>query len=70
LIALTTDGLENTKWGTYIHNADTGATTRDQIFYGGDVGTNGATVILAMEAGRKAVNAIHDRILKKNLNRI
>ncbi|MHA1977405.1 MAG: NADPH-dependent glutamate synthase [Candidatus Hodarchaeales archaeon] len=68
LIAQTTSGLETTKWGTFVHNEDTGATTRERIFCGGDVATGAATVILAMEAGRKAAKAIHEMILDKDLN--
>ncbi len=67
LIAQTTSGLETTKWGTFVHNVETGATTRDRIFCGGDVATGAATVILAMEAGRKAAKAIHEMILEKDL---
>ena len=68
LIAQTTSGLETTKWGTFVHNEETGATTRDRIFCGGDVATGAATVILAMEAGRKSAKAIHEMILKRDLN--
>ena len=70
MIALTNDGLKTTKWETFVHDADTGATTRDRIFCGGDVAIGAATVILAMETGRKTTNAIHDMILKKNLFRL
>jgi glutamate synthase (NADPH/NADH) small chain len=69
LIMRTTDGLETTKWGTLVHDKETGLTSRDRIFCGGDVATGAATVILAMEAGRAAANAIHKMILKKDLNR-
>jgi glutamate synthase (NADPH/NADH) small chain len=67
LIAHTTSGLETTKWGTFVHDVVTGATTRNRIFCGGDVATGAATVILAMEAGRKAAKAIHEMILEKDL---
>jgi glutamate synthase (NADPH/NADH) small chain len=69
LIMRTTDGLETTKWGTLVHDKETGLTSRDRIFCGGDVATGAATVILAMEAGRAAAKAIHKMILKKDLNR-
>jgi glutamate synthase (NADPH/NADH) small chain len=68
LIAQTTPGLETTKWGTFVHNEDTGATSRERIYCGGDVATGASTVILAMEAGRKAAKAIHEMILEKDLN--
>ncbi len=67
LIAQTTSGLETTKWGTFVHEKETGKTTRDRVFTGGDVATGAATVILAMEAGRKAAKAIHEMILEREL---
>ncbi|MFX0184629.1 MAG: NADPH-dependent glutamate synthase [Candidatus Hodarchaeota archaeon] len=67
LIAQTTEGLETTRWGTFVHEEATGKTTRDRIYCGGDVATGAATVILAMEAGRKAAKAIHDMILEKDI---
>ena len=38
---------------------ETGKTTRDRIWAGGDIVTGAATVILAMGAGRKAARSIH-----------
>ncbi|MHA1974123.1 MAG: NADPH-dependent glutamate synthase [Candidatus Hodarchaeales archaeon] len=67
LIAKTTEGLETTRWGTFVHDPETGKTTRERIFTGGDVATGAATVILAMEAGRKAAKAIHEMICEKDL---
>jgi len=67
LIAQTTPGLETTRWGTFVHDKETGKTSRERIFCGGDVATGAATVILAMEAGRKAAKAIHEMILEKDL---
>ncbi|MFX0206126.1 MAG: NADPH-dependent glutamate synthase [Candidatus Hodarchaeota archaeon] len=66
LIAQTTPGLESTRWGTLVHDEETGKTTRERVYTGGDVATGAATVILAMEAGRKAAKAIHEIILRKN----
>ncbi|WP_455142120.1 NADPH-dependent glutamate synthase [Candidatus Hodarchaeum mangrovi] len=67
LIAKTTKGLETTKWGTFIHDPETGKTTRDRIYTGGDVATGAATVILAMGAGLKAAKAIHEMIVANDL---
>ncbi len=67
LIAQTTPGLETTRWGTFVHDKETGKTSRERIYCGGDVATGAATVILAMEAGRKAAKAIHEMILEKDL---
>jgi glutamate synthase (NADPH/NADH) small chain len=69
LIAKTTEGLETTKWGTFVHDPENGKTTRDRIFTGGDVATGAATVILAMEAGRKAAKAIHEMIIEKDFKK-
>jgi glutamate synthase (NADPH) small chain len=46
------------KNGTIVAD-DTGKTTRDRVWAGGDVVTGAATVILAMGAGRKAARAMH-----------
>ncbi|MFX1282044.1 MAG: NADPH-dependent glutamate synthase [Promethearchaeota archaeon] len=70
LITQTTSGLESTKWGTLVHNEETGKTTRERVYTGGDAATGAATVILAMEAGRKAAKAIHEMILEKDLGKI
>jgi glutamate synthase (NADPH) small chain len=59
LIPTTTAGLEATKRGTLVADAETGKTTRDRIWAGGDIVTGAATVILAMGAGRKAARSIH-----------
>ncbi|UCG01748.1 MAG: NADPH-dependent glutamate synthase [Candidatus Heimdallarchaeota archaeon] len=67
LIAQTTPGLESTRWGTLVHKEETGETTREKVYTGGDVATGAATVILAMEAGRKAAKAIHEVILGKTI---
>jgi glutamate synthase (NADPH/NADH) small chain len=59
LIPSTTKGLEVTRRGTLVADLETGKTTRDRIWAGGDIVTGAATVILAMGAGRKAATAIH-----------
>ena len=59
LIPSTTSGLEVTKRGTLVADLETGKTTRDRIWAGGDIVTGAATVILAMGAGRKAAKSIH-----------
>ena len=62
LIAQTTPGLERNRKGGLVATED-GATTREGVFAGGDAVTGAATVILAMEAGRKGAAAI-DEYLK------
>ena len=64
LIANTTDGLQTTRRGGIVAN-ESGATTREGVFAGGDAVTGAATVILAMGAGRKAAAAIRDYLNAK-----
>jgi glutamate synthase (NADPH/NADH) small chain len=54
LVPSTTGGLETNKWGNIVADLDTGKTTKDRVWAGGDIVTGAATVILAMGAGRKA----------------
>ena len=65
LIQRTTDGLESTKWGTIVADEETGATSKEGVYAGGDVVSGAATVISAMGAGRKAAKSIHEYIQKK-----
>jgi glutamate synthase (NADPH/NADH) small chain len=39
-----------------------GKTSKDGVFAGGDIVTGAATVILAMGAGKKAAEAMHEYI--------
>ncbi len=59
LISSTTPGLEVGKRGNIVADEETGRTSLDKIWAGGDVVTGAATVILAMGAGRKAARSIH-----------
>ena len=59
LIASTTDNLETTRRGCLVAD-ESGRTSRAGVFAGGDAVTGAATVILAMGAGRKAAQAIHE----------
>jgi len=54
IIPSTTKGLAVTKWGTIQTDEDTGRTSRDRIWCGGDMATGAATVISAMGAGKRA----------------
>jgi glutamate synthase (NADPH/NADH) small chain len=60
LLAKTAPDLEHTRWGTLVADDETGKTTKRGVFAGGDIVTGGATVILAMGAGRNAAAAIND----------
>jgi glutamate synthase (NADPH/NADH) small chain len=60
LIPRTTRGLQTGKHGVIVVDPLTGATSLPGVFAGGDVATGGATVILAMGAGQRAADAIHE----------
>ncbi len=62
LIKSTTAGLETQKWGGIIVNEETGLTSRENVYAGGDAVTGAATVILAMGAGKTAAKAIHEKL--------
>ncbi len=64
LVPSTTEGLDTTKWGTLVADEETGKTTKDMVWAGGDIVTGAATVISAMGAGKKASKAIHEEIMK------
>lgn len=65
LIKSTTQGLETQKWGGIIVNEETGLTSREGVYAGGDAVTGAATVILAMGAGKTAATAIDQYIQSK-----
>ena len=65
LIKSTTSGLEVNKRGGIIVNEETGKTSRDGVYAGGDAVTGAATVILAMGAGKTAAKAIDEYIMQK-----
>lgn len=58
LIKSTTGDLKTHKWGGIIVEEETGATSKEGVYAGGDAVTGAATVILAMGAGKKAALAI------------
>ena len=60
LISSTTKGLEVNKRGCIVATEETGASSREGVFAGGDAVTGAATVILAMGAGKKAAAGIHE----------
>ena len=66
LIKSTTEGLAVHKWGGIIADEETGKTSREGVYAGGDAVTGAATVILAMGAGKDAAKAIDEYIQSKN----
>ncbi len=65
LIKNTTEGLDTEKWGGIIVEENTGKTSRDGVYAGGDAVTGAATVILAMGAGKTAAAAIDESLKNK-----
>jgi glutamate synthase (NADPH/NADH) small chain len=59
IVQSTTPGLGTNKRGYIQASEETQRTTRKGVFAGGDIVTGAATVILAMGAGRRAANSIH-----------
>ena len=62
LIQATTPGLETNHHGCIITDGESGKTTRDRVYAGGDAVTGAATVILAMGAGKEAAKAIDEAL--------
>jgi glutamate synthase (NADPH/NADH) small chain len=58
LIKSTTQGLEVNRRGGIVVAEETGKTSLDSVYAGGDAVTGAATVILAMGAGKTAAEAI------------
>ena len=66
LISSTTKGLEINKRRCIVAEEETGKTSKDGVYAGGDAVTGAATVILAMGAGKKAAAAMDEYIQNKN----
>ncbi len=67
IVPQATPSLEVNKYGNIVADEQTGATSIDGVFAGGDVVTGAATVIKAMGAGKLAANSI-DRYLQTKAN--
>ena len=64
LLTKATEGLELNKYG-YIATDEDGKTSKEGVWAGGDIVTGAATVILAMGAGKKAAQSIHEYLQNK-----
>lgn len=60
LLTESTEGLDLNSWGYIKTEEATGKTSKKGVWAGGDIVTGSATVILAMGAGRKAADSIHE----------
>lgn len=63
IISNTTPDLKVNKWGHILVDEATMKTNKRGVFAGGDIVTGGATVILAMGAGRTAAKSINEYLL-------
>lgn len=59
LLTQSTTDMQLNKWGYITADPETGKTTKKGVWAGGDIVTGAATVILAMGAGRKAADSMH-----------
>jgi len=64
IIQKTTPDINFNKWGNITVEEATMKTSKKGVFAGGDIVTGGATVILAMGAGRKAATAIDEYLME------
>jgi glutamate synthase (NADPH/NADH) small chain len=64
LLTQSTKDIELNKWGYIVADEANGKTSKKGVWAGGDIVTGSATVILAMGAGRKAANSIHDYLTR------
>ncbi|MFQ5465217.1 MAG: NADPH-dependent glutamate synthase [Thermodesulfobacteriota bacterium] len=60
LIQQTTPDLKVNRWGNITIDTDTGRTSKQGVFSGGDIVRGGATVILAMGDGRRAADSMDE----------
>lgn len=64
LLIRATEGIKLNKYG-YIETDEDGRTSKEGVWAGGDIVTGAATVILAMGAGKKAAQSIHEYLQNK-----
>jgi len=65
LVPSRTPGLRTNEWGYIITDPETGQTSLEGVYAGGDIVTGSATVIEAMGAGKRAAQAIHQYLSGK-----
>jgi len=64
LLTSSTKGLKLNKWDYIEADPEIGKTSLKGVWAGGDIVTGSATVILAMGAGRKAADSMHDYLVR------
>jgi len=65
LVPRSTPGLDVSRRGTVVADTQTGKTTKDGVYAGGDAVTGAATVIEAMGAGKRSAAAIDEYVRAK-----
>jgi glutamate synthase (NADPH/NADH) small chain len=65
LVPKSASNMDINKWGYIIADEETGKTSREGVYAGGDIVTGAATVISAMGAGRKAAASMHEYLSSK-----
>ena len=65
MLTKATPELELNKWGYIVADPESGQTSVDGVFAGGDIVTGAATVIEAMGAGKRAARAIDEYLSSK-----
>ena len=65
IIGQATPDLDLNRWGYIEADEETQATNLKGVFAGGDIVTGGATVILALGAGRRAASSILKQLQTK-----
>ncbi len=65
IIQSVTKNLRTTTKGTIIAEPETGKTSLEGVYTGGDIMTGEATVISAMDAGKRAAKAMHEYLASK-----
>ena len=65
LISSTTIGLDTDRRKCIVAEEETGKTSKEAVYAGGDAVTGAATVILAMGAGKAAAKGIDDYLNNK-----
>ncbi len=65
LMGETTPGLETHDWGLITIDEETGATTREGVFAGGDDVLGPDLVVTAVAQGRTAAEAIHEYLMQR-----
>ena len=66
ILQRSTKDLEFNRWGNIVVDPATMATNKPGVYAGGDIVTGGATVILAMGAGRQAAESINAYLKNQN----